>query len=1182
MGRAFFVTPVYIFSSIKAGSGKASILASLSVFLNNTGNKVAIIDIDSSFPDKLKSSFPRSIRLHEYPDLIQIVNNNESRYQRTFYFTETDQISYFPAMNLLRPEQLFNDTGMRDFFLQTRATFDYLLINFPAGDKFCLAASQILTNLWQGNPPVSIIVSTSELQSLVKLDGITRKLPALSFQLRENTMVLFNRVPGSLEEQKLSDTALTSHEIKKIFKFPNQFFVGHNEEFPHQKNVTTPIVLKTDSLLNLAISRLLRQLQHTGQLENENEDGEFLPCLDGPLLEKLSPYLEKLLESAAAELVTNPANLQVFLEESQGRYRVRLRLTGRQDRLLRNTGKIEARIRSNSYVMPSPELFSIYQTGCRLKKMLPIGRDRISGLQAKPVYRFNDCFDQQVSKFASLDFFPRAGRFPSPIIFRHSQLTKDIPTLSQILGFVKKEYTKFPFAANSQIFSIPGVTHFFIPPEFELAYDKDCAYAPQVFANLKISEDYQLCHEYGFIPAYRLRQYPIPFTSTLPDLFARNQSLDLGAKFLSLNGNLSLKFSDTMFAAVPAFSVIFSQEVLDDNYVQASLQQVSTASEIIPKILPLFENEKESEQIEKSRPVTKWFEKIVPKFSPELFEQPLPIPQLRVEPDLALQQILPRKTASFAWSELAPRLGISLNLTAYTARPASPKVFLHTNTDTSVTIIQPRDLNLPEKFKIDLELLEHHLEVGFAKILSQNSTIEVNKISNQQNIDHSLFFKTSFYEGSDFRGPEKAFELNRPENFKQKFTAPIHALKRIRLDLPVNDQRNNWDILQIRLISDTDRDYLAISSPSAYRCNQIADNQSSKRCFSPCKTSMLEISSNLPRENLFYSSFGPGRSYKLKIDSLRHTCISLPEIADPDFSSIKFSRKKAGYNFAEPQLRQPETVVKLVSQRANPGSSPSFSYFDPVFYVCQFHLHKFDLFFNTFSSTLDEITTHENRLIDHCTPLNVSLYQPDYRLDPYDFELPTNLPIRHKKPESPEIYFPSDQISKLKIIDLSPDLCFLASKVRRANLSPAGKKVKKNVSPLSLPTDYPLFKPSLETTSSNSFKRFNFRIPPPNAIEEIYCNLIRQAHYLLKADLPLSFTPLSIKSIDFLTNHSFRPLQFEEGIYFVRRILHSPEKIRFTGEREPFKIINPKLKDLFKLAQQTSRKFTEVSSRAGT
>jgi MinD-like ATPase involved in chromosome partitioning or flagellar assembly len=144
MGRAFFVTPVYIFSSIKAGSGKASILASLSVFLNNTGNKVAIIDIDSSFPDKLKSSFPRSIRLHEYPDLIQIVNNNESRYQRTFYFTETDQISYFPAMNLLRPEQLFNDTGMRDFFLQTI---------FPQAINFVLPLRRFLRISGKGTHP---------------------------------------------------------------------------------------------------------------------------------------------------------------------------------------------------------------------------------------------------------------------------------------------------------------------------------------------------------------------------------------------------------------------------------------------------------------------------------------------------------------------------------------------------------------------------------------------------------------------------------------------------------------------------------------------------------------------------------------------------------------------------------------------------------------------------------------------------------------------------------------------------------------------------------------------------------------------------------------------------------------------------------------------------------------------
>ncbi|MEW6711712.1 MAG: hypothetical protein AB1403_17960, partial [Candidatus Riflebacteria bacterium] len=380
MGRASFVTPVYIFSSIKAGSGKASLLAHFAVYQNNAGKKVAIIDLDSSAPLKLKTAFPQSVDIREYPDLNQIVSlTTESRYQRTFYFTETEKVSYFPAMKLSRSEMLFKDAALRDFFLQTRATFDMVLVNFPPGDQACLRVSEILSmrHLWHTNPPISLVIATSELPSLLKLDGITRKLPALSFQLRENMVAVFNRVPGSLEEQKLTDTALTAGEIKRIFKFPNLFFIGHNEEFPHQKNVSAPLVLKTDSLLNLSISRLSRLLSHTGIGESESavSEEDFAPCLDGSMLEKLSPYLEKLQNSAAADLLTNPANIQIFLEESQGKYRIRVRLTGRQERLLKIPDKIDFDYDHDPVVMPSPVDFNFFDSAFDFEKARNFNRE---------------------------------------------------------------------------------------------------------------------------------------------------------------------------------------------------------------------------------------------------------------------------------------------------------------------------------------------------------------------------------------------------------------------------------------------------------------------------------------------------------------------------------------------------------------------------------------------------------------------------------------------------------------------------------------------------------------------------------------------------------------------------------------------------------------------------------------
>ena len=55
-------------------------LANLAVFLNNSGRKIAIVDLDAETPQKLKSSFPRSINLQEYADITVISQNQDSRY----------------------------------------------------------------------------------------------------------------------------------------------------------------------------------------------------------------------------------------------------------------------------------------------------------------------------------------------------------------------------------------------------------------------------------------------------------------------------------------------------------------------------------------------------------------------------------------------------------------------------------------------------------------------------------------------------------------------------------------------------------------------------------------------------------------------------------------------------------------------------------------------------------------------------------------------------------------------------------------------------------------------------------------------------------------------------------------------------------------------------------------------
>lgn len=1182
MGRAFFVTPVYIFSSIRAGSGKASLLANFAVFQNNAGNKVAIIDLDSGSPQKLKNAFPQSVHIHEYPDLNQIVNNNESRYQRTFYFTETEQISYFPAMNLLRPEQLFHDTGMRDFFLQTRATFDVLLVNFPAGDKFCLAVSQILSHLWQGNPPISIIVSTSELNSLVKLDGITRKLPGLSFQLRENTLIVFNRVPGSLEEQKLSDTALTAHEIKRIFKYPNLFFIGHNEEFPHQKNIAAPIVLKSDSLINLSISRLNRQLQNSGQFDNDNEEGDFFPCLDGPLLEKLSPYLEKLQESAASELMTNPANVQVFLEESQGKYRVRLRLTGRQERLLRIPEKIEQKMRQKSVIKPSPGQFLIYQHALKSKKMPAAGRESIGNLQAKPVYRFNDCFDQQVKKFANLAFAPKRNRFPSPIVFRFAQLTKDIPTLSQILGFVKKQYARFPFVANPQIFSIPGVTHFFIPPEFELNYDKACAYVPQIFASFTSAGRHALSHENAVVLAYELPDYPIISTTTLPDLFARSQPL-------CLPQDSSLPQPDKNESPLRVFhhetsSFVVETASISNNcsFFFKNLALQRRKPEIIPKILALSESSGKNDGSESYSRTINWFAKKIHDFTPLITEQQMLPSEFCSGIDLSLVPVEQNFSSVISGIEASKKLEISLQLAGNSHSLPSPQIFHHSETEKQLGIIEPAALQLPGIFKTELELLDHKLNVDFIKFFEQNTRIDTRKVCKNIDIDFKTFFRALYSDNNAVYRAQAKVKQKFPETFRQKIRPLTQSFKSIFMGLPATDFLKKWDILQIHLIATKDADYKTMPGPTALSCNQVVDESLRLRNFSTSKSGMLEIHAG-PATVTFTSSL-PALKKVTKLQwpghALKNDLFNDPVF--PVFSSISFDRKKARQNFAPPDLQEKTISGDHSHFIVSPGLPPSFAFLYPVLYVTSFHLQKFDLFFNSFAKDVDEISQTDLTPVDAKASLNVVATPFFFNLEPYEVKLNTSLPMRLKKQELPTIA-DTDLSNLIKRI-IIPDsrLKKANAPVARASFTSDNRRSASVARPLSMPRHYPLFKSSLEVCATSAPTRRVFRVPPPQPLEEIYQNLIRQARLLLKANLPMTFTTFSIRPVDFLINHNFKRLQFKEGIYFVRRILHSPEKIKFTGDRVQFKIINPKLKDLFKLARQTSIMFNEVNIRSGT
>lgn len=1165
-------------------------IANFSVFLNNLGHKVAIIDLDSNTPLKLKNVFPQSIQLQEYEDLRQIISSGDSRYQKTFYFTDTQQISYFPAKNLSGPELLFHDAALRDFFLQTRATFDTLFINFPSGDKYCLLASELVAqnHLWQGNKPSSIIISSSEASSLIKLDGITRKASALPFQLRENTLILFNRVPGSLEEQKLSDTALTSSEIKKLFNFPNTFFIGHNEEFPHQKNIAAPIVLKSDSLIHQSISRLNRLLSKAWQdfdTDREVSDLDFLPCLDGALLEKLSPYLERIQIATAARLLIAPADVQIFLEESHGLFRIRVRLTGQKQKILKVANKIEDNKKLSFIVKPSPKDFGFRDKSVQTVKQEPLTREKTSNLSVKQIYRFDDRFSSlthfEVSR--KLDFNPQKGSFPSPIFLRHCHEIPEVPSLSQILGFVRKKFKRFPFVYSQSSFSLPGVTHFFIPPEFPIHSINSCHFFAQDFIDISLSRRNIILHESGYAPAFKTTDALIKLVGDLPDYFARSQNLYFEPDF----SNVAAKEVPIVFSMKTILFNCFNNSQIcienHDFFTRDSLPKLDNKA-IIPKILQLSEEKEEEEKsssfVGSGKESRTWFKKSDNRLVCEvdsLKNLPLNLNQIALK-DFSPSYSKPIFTFDYSGIGNAQALEIKQDFTK--VNYISLTDFIHLLPDLPVCPIEPSFKPRVGSFKYEAVLIDHHLKVELISNLQQTDQINTQKSDPNTKMDFRTFFPAGFSK-TIIRTEKTRLELSRGKEFKPIFYPPARELKRVRFRLPANIGNHYWDILQISQISTTDHGYVKMPLEKAYKSENLLDHESKHRNFSAKHSKMLDIKK--PKNTGINLGFKKQNNQEFKLKQVFSKSIQPLKLCQKNVSNlpsaIEIAAKKASHEFSKIASIFSTGHFSLGSLKFATVTAPAFYAETPVIYTIPYHKFRSSLFSYKFSTSLDKIFEPDLSPLDQKAQLSVAKKSYQYFVEASDLGLPKKLPARAKQIALPRIEDSFTKIPLAEIHETGNFLNLIASTGFSFLLAPSSKNLVPSSTKFATFANYPFFKPLIDVEAAKKSRDLTIKVIPPDPLTELYLNLIRKFKRELENDLQMQFKTFSIKPTDFGINHVYVKLHFKDRIFFVRRILHSPDKLYFSSQRD-FEITNPKLKDLFKLARQTSRKFMEVNNRS--
>lgn len=482
------LTPIFFFSSIRPGSGKSSIVSNLSVYLNSLKHKVAVLDFDHISPQKLRGSYPESYEIQGYSQITSIANNEAPRFQQNFYFSDTNLVSFFPCHNIKDVSLMMADAALRDFFLQLTNSFDFVLINLPSGTAESQKVSDLLTKayLWRACKPSSIIISIADENSLTQLDKFIQGNQQIGYQAEESTYFFFNKVPNSAEEQSYNDTLLNISEVRKLFAYPLTYVIPHIEDFLEQRNSLNHYVLDKNSLINQYIAGIYRILTGSASLSYLlREANSYQSCISGSLFSKIYPYIEELQKKAAARLFVPPSDIQIFLEQNEQNFRIRLRLTSIGQKLLGIRRDIPEYKELTKIKTDYPTSFGTKNLIDSFRTIEIKDRETSYSLSFKSIFTFDDSFYSNpinsISK--TLPLLPQKQLSPSPIIFHQRSVIPEIPSLSNILGLVRKQQF-LSFGNKADEINQHGVSPFYVPTEFHLSFGLDTKFRTKYFLDM--------------------------------------------------------------------------------------------------------------------------------------------------------------------------------------------------------------------------------------------------------------------------------------------------------------------------------------------------------------------------------------------------------------------------------------------------------------------------------------------------------------------------------------------------------------------------------------------------------------------------------------------------------------------------------------------------------------------------
>ncbi len=481
MGKGLFQTPFFVIGSVRGGAGKSALLAHLAIFLHGKGRRVALIDSNSGMPLQLRRAVPQSCSVETYADIGELTVEGGSRFRRTFFFTNVDRISFFPAYRLSNPSLLIRDATLRDFFMQLRASFDAVFLNLPPGLEAFIGAEDFLQGRMPRGctPPVCVVVSPSDIKSLSALDAMFRTRPALYYALRERLVAIFNRIPRGIEDLSVSNPFLTLSEIREVLKIPVAVGIPHFDDFAAQASDPQPLVLSERSALRAPIAGMSRTLfeifENQVPLEQSGETDGFAPCLERGVLDRVSPHIESIQRVVSRRMFLPPESVHVFVEQMDRRFRFRIRLSGRPKPAFPVPRGIPLLLPDRLAEKPPPAAFGAESLTVSAKEPFSPAT-LLPKILADALYRFDDRFASRTSfsVIPRMSFFWQRHPNLRADSFKFDQTFPDIPTISDILGFRRKGERFYVFLDSVGAGTEPTIRYVFIQSDFDFRFSFRC------------------------------------------------------------------------------------------------------------------------------------------------------------------------------------------------------------------------------------------------------------------------------------------------------------------------------------------------------------------------------------------------------------------------------------------------------------------------------------------------------------------------------------------------------------------------------------------------------------------------------------------------------------------------------------------------------------------------------------